>query len=71
MEDYMKNMGSVDRIIRTILGLILVVVGVLLQINSGNFWWIAIPGVVFLLTAAISTCPIYLPFKISTIKNTK
>lgn len=67
----MKNMGSVDRMIRTVLGLILVIIGVLMQLNTGKFWWIGIPGAVFLLTAAISTCPIYLPFKISTIKNTK
>jgi hypothetical protein len=65
----MKNMGSVDRIIRTILGLALLMASVVLQLNMGKFWWLGIPGAVFLFTAAVSTCPLYMPFKISTRKN--
>lgn len=67
----MKNMGNIDRIIRTILGIALVAAAVVLQIQIGRFWWLGIPGVVFLLTSAISTCPLYLPFGISTIRKAK
>ena len=53
-----NNMGKVDRIIRLVVGLLLV----------GNFFvgtghiasWI---GVVLIATAAIGLCPAYLPFK--------
>lgn len=53
-----NNMGKVDRIIRVVVGLLLV----------GNFFvgtghvasWI---GVVLIATAALGFCPAYLPFK--------
>jgi hypothetical protein len=67
----MKNMGTIDRTIRTILGIGLIVVAVILQIQIGRFWWLGIPGVVFLLTSAVSTCPLYLPFGISTRRKAK
>lgn len=67
----MKNMGTIDRIIRTILGIGLIVAAAILQIQIGRFWWLGIPGAVFLLTSAVSTCPLYLPFRISTIGKAK
>lgn len=58
-----KNMGSTDRIIRTILG----IAGIVAAILLGGWYWIAGGlGVVFLLTSAVSFCPLYWPFKIST-----
>lgn len=66
-----KNMGMTDKIIRTIIA---VVIGIL-------FFTGIIPGalgiillvlaVVFLLTSFISFCPLYLPFGISTCKTKK
>jgi hypothetical protein len=63
-----KNMGTIDRIIRIIVALIFVVLyftkavsgipGIILLILAG----------VFLLTSVISFCPLYLPFKIKTLK---
>jgi hypothetical protein len=50
------NVGKSDRIIRVLLGLVLIAVG--LYFNS---WWGAI-GVIPLFTAAIGWCPLYLPF---------
>jgi hypothetical protein len=58
-----KNMGSVDRIIRVVLGVGLVITGAVMR---GGFWALAALGVVFLATSAISFCPLYLPFRIST-----
>lgn len=56
-----SNMGNTDRIIRVILGLFLI---------SLNFWgpktswgWI---GLIPLITAIVSFCPAYWPFRIST-----
>lgn len=61
-----QNMGTVDRIVRTLLA---VAVGVLyyLGIISGTVA-IVLGGlaVIFLLTSLISFCPLYLPFRLST-----
>ena len=54
------NIGSVDRGVRVLLGLGVIGAGVVFQS------WLGAVGLVLLGTAAISTCPIYLPFGIST-----
>ncbi len=61
-----KNMGNMDRIIRTVIAL---VVGVL--ILTGTLTGLAavilgIFAVVFLLTSFVSICPLYTVLKIST-----
>ncbi len=61
-----KNMGTADRVIRAILGVAGIIVGIIL---GGWFWIAAALGVVFLVTASVSTCPIYKPFRISTRKS--
>ncbi len=58
-----KNMGNADRVIRTILGIGFIVVAIL---TGGWFWILGGLGVAFLLTSVVSTCPIYMPFGIST-----
>jgi small-conductance mechanosensitive channel len=63
------NMGSIDRLIRVILAL---VVGVLYFTNLITGTAAIILGalaIVFLLTSAVSFCPLYLPFKLSTKKT--
>lgn len=59
------NMGSVDRIIRVVVGIVLIAWGYL---NSS--WWGAI-GLIPLATAASGFCPAYLPFGIKTCKSEK
>ena len=64
-----SNMGTIDRIIRVVLAIIMAVlyftgtvsgtVGIILLVLAG----------VFLVTSLISFCPLYLPFKISTRKS--
>jgi hypothetical protein len=54
------NVGGIDRIIRVLLGLAAIVAGVYFQ-----SWWGAL-GLIPLLTAAISWCPLYLPFGLAT-----
>ncbi len=61
-----KNMGKIDKIIRIVLALI---VGVL--VITGNLVGAAavilgILALVFIATSVVGTCPLYIPFKIST-----
>lgn len=60
------NMGTVDRIIRTALA---VLVGVLYftgQISGTLAIVLGVLAIVFLLTSLISFCPLYAPFRFST-----
>lgn len=58
-----RNMGTVDRAIRALLGLGLLSLLVFLE---GNARWLGLIGLVPLATAALGWCPAYLPFGIST-----
>lgn len=58
-----KNVGLGDRRIRIVLGLIILVLGVLLQ-----SWW-GLIGLIPLATGFVRWCPLYAPFKISTMKR--
>jgi hypothetical protein len=55
-----KNMGITDKWIRVVLGLAIGILGIYFK-----SWW-GLLGVVFLATALINWCPLYLPFGIST-----
>lgn len=63
------NMGSADKIIRTIIAVALVAL-YFAGILHGT-WGIVglVIAAIFLLTSFISFCPLYYPFKISTKKN--
>ncbi|MCJ7630233.1 MAG: DUF2892 domain-containing protein [Longimicrobiales bacterium] len=54
------NMGKGDRIIRGILGVVILGGGLVFQ-----SWW-GLVGLVFLITAIVAWCPAYVPFKINT-----
>jgi len=62
------NMGSIDRIIRIVLALVFFVLKLTGTVEGMVANVLVGLGVVFLLTAAISFCPLYLPLKISTKK---
>jgi len=66
-----KNMGALDRIIRTILAVVVIVLYFTKQISGTAAIILGIIAVVFLLTSLIGFCPIYVPFKISTQKKEK
>ena len=60
------NMGTTDKIIRTLLA-VLIAVLYFTGVVSGTFGIVLlILAAVFLLTSFISICPLYLPFGIST-----
>ena len=58
-----KNVGSVDRLIRMILGLLIIAWG----IYAKN--WFGLIGIVPLMTAVLNWCPFYIPLKLSTINR--
>lgn len=61
-EDFMMNVGGIDRILRIVIGAAVIGWGV----YSQN-WWGAV-GAVPLLTGLIGWCPAYLPFGFKTCK---
>lgn len=66
-----KNMGALDRIIRTILAVVVIVLYFTKQISGTAAIILGIIALVFLLTSLIGFCPLYVPFKISTLKKQK
>jgi uncharacterized protein YacL len=66
-----KNMGTLDKTIRIIVGL---VIATLYFTNIITGTWAIVAGVlavVFFLTSAVSFCPLYAPFGIKTCKVEK
>jgi hypothetical protein len=66
-----KNMGLADRIIRLA---VVVLIAVLYFTGVLNLTWTIILGVValiFLVTGLVGTCPLYMPFGISTRKKSE
>ena len=64
-------MGSADRIIRVLLALVVGVLYFTNQISGTAAIILGLFAVIFLLTSAVAFCPLYLPFKISTLKKTE
>lgn len=65
-----KNMGSVDRTIRILAALVIAILLLTGQIQGIVAIVVGVLAVVFLATSVVSFCPLYLPFKISTRKET-
>ena len=63
-----KNVGSVDRWIRIVLGIVLLSLIVFLD---GGIRWIGLIGLIPLVTGVLNYCPIYALLKISTNKGGK
>jgi len=63
-----KNVGSVDRWIRIVLGIALLSLIVFLD---GGIRWIGLIGLVPLITGILNYCPIYALLRISTNKGGK
>ena len=62
-------MGVFDRSIRTIVALIIVVLIVIKALTGTIALILGILAAVFVLTAAIGFCPLYVPVKLSTLKK--
>jgi len=55
------NVGTTDRVIRIIVGIVIIALGVYF-----NSWW-GLIGIIPLVTGLFKWCPVYIPFKISTV----
>jgi hypothetical protein len=64
-----KNIGALDRVMRVIIGLVLVAYAVPVGFSSTGWNWVGWLGVVPLLTAAIGFCPLYRVMGISSCKR--
>ena len=61
-----KNMGQTDRMIRAILGVVLVIA--FFMVSGGWSWLLLVIGAVLLATAAMGSCPPYSLLGINTCK---
>jgi Protein of unknown function (DUF2892) len=64
-----SNMGSIDKIIRVLLAIVVVVLYYMNFISGTTAIVLLVLAGVFILTSLIGFCPLYFPFKISTKKD--
>ena len=64
-----KNIGSADRIIRTLLAIVFGILILTGQVEGTLAIILGIIAVVLLLTSAVSVCPLYMLLKTSTAKQ--
>ena len=64
-----KNMGNTDRVIRVLVAVVVAVLYFTNQISGTLALILGLLAVVFVLTSVVGTCPLYLPFKLSTKKS--
>lgn len=65
-----KNMGSLDRIIRTLAAVLIAILYFTGQIGGVTATILGVIAIVFLLTSFVGSCPAYLPFGWSTRSKT-
>ena len=61
-----QNMGSLDRILRTLAAIVVVALYATGTIGGTTALVLGLIAVVFLLTSFVGTCPLYLPIGLST-----
>jgi Na+(H+)/acetate symporter ActP len=64
-----KNMGLIDRTVRTILAIVIAILYFTNQITGAAAIILGLFAVIFLVTSFMSFCPLYVPFKLSTLKK--
>jgi len=57
-----KNVGKIDKIIRVVIGVLFIIAASIWS------WWLLIPAVISIATAAMGTCALYTLFGINTCK---
>ncbi len=63
-----KNMGTVDRVVRVLVAIIVAILYFTGQITGTAAIILGIIAIVFILTGLVGTCPAYLPLGLSTRK---
>lgn len=64
-----KNMGTVDRAVRAIFAVVVAVLYFTGAISGTVAIILGVLALVFLATSLVGTCPLYIPFKLSTKKG--
>jgi len=64
-----KNMGTIDKLIRIVIAIVVAVLYFTGQISGTAAIILGLLAVVFILTSLVGTCPLYLPFGLSTKKE--
>ena len=64
-----KNMGTIDRIIRILLAIVVIILYITGSITGFVAIILGILAIVFIITSLIGFCPLYTACKISTIKK--
>ena len=64
-----KNMGTVDRIVRFVIAVAIAILYFTGVISGTLAIILGVLAVIFLATSIIGFCPLYAPFKLSTIKK--
>lgn len=64
-----KNMGQLDRMIRAVIAVLFAVLALFGSLPTWAAILLGILAVVMAVTSAIGFCPLYVPFKISTLKK--
>ena len=54
-----KNVGMIDRVVRIILGIVLIAVFTLNMVSAPWSYLVVLIGLIALVTGAIGTCPLY------------
>lgn len=66
-----KNMGTLDRILRTLAALVVGGLYAAGTIGGTTALVLGVVAVAFLLTSSVGTCPLYLPIGLSTRQKTR
>ena len=66
-----KNMGTIDRTIRVLLAVVVIILYLTGTISGVAAVILGIFALIFLVTSALAFCPLYVPFNISTIGKSK
>lgn len=65
-----KNMGTIDKVVRILVAAVIAGLYFANQISGTLAIALLVLAGVFIFTSLIGTCPLYLPFGLSTIKKT-
>lgn len=65
------NVGTIDRILRVILGIVLIAYAIPVWFPATGWNWVGWVGVVPLATAALGNCPLYSVLGMSTCPHNK
>jgi hypothetical protein len=64
-----KNMGTVDRTARLIFAALVLVLYLMNMISGTAAILLGLFAVIFVITSVVGFCPLYMPFKLTTMKK--